>query len=53
MRRYNKPFIVAADKVDKFIREKPDEEAINRIYDIAEKFEKHVKSNCNKGDDNE
>lgn len=43
MRRYNKPFVVAEDKVDEFLQEKADEETIKRIYEMAEKFEKQLK----------
>lgn len=43
MRRHNKPFIVAEDKVDEFLQEKADEETIKRIYKMAEKFEKPLK----------
>ena len=43
MHRHNKPFVVAEDKIDEFLQEKADEETIKRIYEIAEKFEKHLK----------
>lgn len=42
MRKHNQLFVVAEDKVDEFLQEKADESAINRIYDMAEKFEKQL-----------
>lgn len=35
-----KPFIVAEDKVDEFLNEKTDEKTIEKIYEMADKFER-------------
>ena len=43
MHKHNYPFVIAEDKIDEFLQEKADEETINRIYEMAEKFERQLK----------
>ena len=50
MRKHNQPFVVAEDKVDEFLQEKADEKTINRIYDMAEKFEKNIEERAKQYD---
>ena len=50
MRQDNHLFIIAEDKVDEFLQEKTDEERINRIYKMAEKFEKNIEERAKQYD---
>ena len=37
----NPPFVVAEDKVDEFLNEKPDEDFLKKVFEVADNFEKN------------
>lgn len=37
----NPPFVVAEDKVDEFLSEKPDEDFLKKVFEVADNFEKN------------
>lgn len=38
----DKPFVIAEDKVDKFLKEKTDKESVDKIYKTADEFERNA-----------